>query len=178
MFCHRTESNLFLFLLIFRLISVPHSSAIPIQMNSIMTFIQTNIHRDRVWRWYIWCQVNFDTMENPSYCKTKWRCSFEHLQLRILQYRQLYNENKSLELDVNAATFLGFYIGEERSSQKNAKQSLILWHQWYSSLLRAHQGQVRLGYCITPYQRLRLYNGAPFSRLLRHAGDTEDVFST
>ena len=29
----------------------------------------------------------------------------------------------------------------------------------------------------TPYQRLRLYNGAPFSRLLRHAGDTEDVFS-
>ena len=36
---------------------------------------------------------------------------------------------------------------------------------------------VRLGYCFTPYQRLRLYNGAPFSRLLRHAGDTEDVFS-
>ena len=35
----------------------------------------------------------------------------------------------------------------------------------------------RLGYCFTPYQRLRLYNGAPFSRLLRHAGDTEDVFS-
>ena len=35
-----------------------------------------------------------------------------------------------------------------------------------------------LGYCFTPYQRLRLYNGAPFSRLLRHAGDTEDVFST
>ena len=34
-----------------------------------------------------------------------------------------------------------------------------------------------LGYCFTPYQRLRLYNGAPFSRLLRHAGDTEDVFS-
>ena len=27
--------------------------------------------------------------------------------------------------------------------------------------------------CFTPYQRLRLYNGAPFSRLLRHAGDTE-----
>ena len=40
-------------------------------------------------------------------------------------------------------------------------------HVWY----------VRLGYCFTPYQRLRLYNGAPFSRLLRHAGDTEDVFS-
>ena len=38
-------------------------------------------------------------------------------------------------------------------------------------------GWVRLGYCFTPYQRLRLYNGAPFSRLLRHAGDTEDVFS-
>ena len=37
--------------------------------------------------------------------------------------------------------------------------------------------KVRLGYCFTPYQRLRLYNGAPFSRLLRHAGDTEDVFS-
>ena len=36
---------------------------------------------------------------------------------------------------------------------------------------------VRLGYCFTPYQRLRLYNGAPFSRLLRHTGDTEDVFS-
>ena len=35
----------------------------------------------------------------------------------------------------------------------------------------------RLGYCFTPYQRIRLYNGAPFSRLLRHAGDTEDVFS-
>ena len=35
----------------------------------------------------------------------------------------------------------------------------------------------RLGYCFTPYQRLRLYNGAPFSRLLRHAGDTEDVLS-
>ena len=35
--------------------------------------------------------------------------------------------------------------------------------------------KVRLGYCYTPYQRLRLYNGAPFSRLLRHAGDTEDV---
>ena len=34
-----------------------------------------------------------------------------------------------------------------------------------------------LGYCFTPYQRLWLYNGAPFSRLLRHAGDTEDVFS-
>ena len=29
---------------------------------------------------------------------------------------------------------------------------------------------LRLGYCLTPYQRLRLYNGAPFSRLLRHAG--------
>ena len=27
------------------------------------------------------------------------------------------------------------------------------------------------------YQRLRLYNSAPFSRLLQHAGDTEDVFS-
>ena len=36
---------------------------------------------------------------------------------------------------------------------------------------------IRLGYCFTPYQRLRLYNGAPFSRLLRHAGDMEDVFS-
>ena len=36
---------------------------------------------------------------------------------------------------------------------------------------------VRLGYCFTPYQRLRLYNGAPFSLLLRHAWDTEDVFS-
>ena len=35
-----------------------------------------------------------------------------------------------------------------------------------------------LGCCVTPYQRLRLYNGAPFSRLLRHTGDTEDVFST
>ena len=29
---------------------------------------------------------------------------------------------------------------------------------------------VRLGYCFTPYQRLRLYNGAPFGRLLRHSG--------
>ena len=37
---------------------------------------------------------------------------------------------------------------------------------------------VRLGCCLTPYQRLRLYNGAPFSRLLQNAGDTEDVFST
>ena len=36
---------------------------------------------------------------------------------------------------------------------------------------------VRLGYCFTPYQRLRLHNGAPFSRLLRHAGDKEDVLS-
>ena len=36
---------------------------------------------------------------------------------------------------------------------------------------------LRLGYCFTPYQRLKLYNGAPFSRLLRHAADTEDVFS-
>ena len=36
---------------------------------------------------------------------------------------------------------------------------------------------VNSGYCFTPYQRLRLYNGAPFSRLLRHAGDTEDIFS-
>ena len=36
-------------------------------------------------------------------------------------------------------------------------------------------GLVRLGCCLTPYQRLRLYNGAPFSRLLRHVGDTEDV---
>ena len=35
----------------------------------------------------------------------------------------------------------------------------------------------RLSYCLTLYQRLRLYNDAPFSRLLRHAGDTEDVFS-
>ena len=32
-------------------------------------------------------------------------------------------------------------------------------------------------YCFTPYQWLMLYNGAPFSRLLGHAGDTEDVFS-
>ena len=32
---------------------------------------------------------------------------------------------------------------------------------------------VMLCYCFTP-----LYNGAPISRLLRHAGDTEDVFST
>ena len=36
---------------------------------------------------------------------------------------------------------------------------------------------VRLGYCFTPYQRLMLYNGAPFSRLL-HAGDPEETFST
>ena len=35
----------------------------------------------------------------------------------------------------------------------------------------------RLGYCFTPYQRPLLYSGAPFSRLLRHAGDTEEVFS-
>ena len=27
-------------------------------------------------------------------------------------------------------------------------------------------GLVRLGYCFTLFQRLRLYNGAPFSRLL------------
>ena len=39
------------------------------------------------------------------------------------------------------------------------------------------RSSIRLGYSFTPYQRLRLYNGAPFSRLLRHAGDTEDVFS-
>ena len=38
--------------------------------------------------------------------------------------------------------------------------------------------RLRLSCCLTPYQRLRLYNGAPFSRLLRHARDTEDVFST
>ena len=37
---------------------------------------------------------------------------------------------------------------------------------------------VRLGYCFTPYQRLWLYKRCPFSRLLRYAGDTEDVFST
>ena len=34
---------------------------------------------------------------------------------------------------------------------------------------------LRLGYCFTPYQRPRLNNGAPFSRLLRHAGDTERI---
>ena len=45
---------------------------------------------------------------------------------------------------------------------------------WYSKICFT---KVRLGYCFTPYQRLRLYNGAPFSRLLRHAGDTEDLFS-
>ena len=44
--------------------------------------------------------------------------------------------------------------------------------------MTAQTDVLRLGYCLTPYQRLRLYNGAPFSRLLRHAGDTEDVFST
>ena len=44
-------------------------------------------------------------------------------------------------------------------------------------ICHAEYGKVRLGYCFTPYQRLWLYNGAPFSRLLRHAGDTEDVFS-
>ena len=38
--------------------------------------------------------------------------------------------------------------------------------------------RVRLGCCLTPYQRPTLHNGAPFSRLLRHAGDTEDVFLT
>ena len=42
---------------------------------------------------------------------------------------------------------------------------------------QTHIGRLALGYCFTPYQRLRLYNGAPFSRLLRHAGDTENVFS-
>ena len=31
-----------------------------------------------------------------------------------------------------------------------------------------------LGCCLSPYQRLRLYNAAPFSRLLRHAGDMEE----
>ena len=46
--------------------------------------------------------------------------------------------------------------------------------------LRFSRILVRLGYCFTPYdyQRLRLYNGAPFRRLLRNAGDTEDVFSS
>ena len=46
-----------------------------------------------------------------------------------------------------------------------------------TSKLRRHHLYARLGYCFRPYQRLRLYNGAPFSHLLRHAGDTEDVFS-
>ena len=50
----------------------------------------------------------------------------------------------------------------------------------YSNVILVHDSfnrKVKLGYCFTPYQRLGLYNGVPFSRLLRHAGDTEDVFS-
>ena len=47
----------------------------------------------------------------------------------------------------------------------------------YTAVAVRWKVEVRLGYCFTPYQRLRLYNGAPFSRLLRRAGDTEDVFS-
>ena len=53
---------------------------------------------------------------------------------------------------------------------------------WSMSLIKSglkwckHLGKVRLG-CFTPYQQLRLYNGAPFSRLLRQSGDTEDIFS-
>ena len=34
------------------------------------------------------------------------------------------------------------------------------------------QKEVRLGYCFTPYQRLRLYNDAPFSRLKPPASPT------
>ena len=42
-----------------------------------------------------------------------------------------------------------------------------------------HRDEVRLGLLFNAViQRLRLYNGAPFSRLLRHAEDTEDVYST
>ena len=58
---------------------------------------------------------------------------------------------------------------------------LIVWSVVYVSLVSYKCDDismfVRWGYCFTPYQRLRLYNGAPFSRPLRHAGDTEDVFS-
>ena len=54
-----------------------------------------------------------------------------------------------------------------------AKISIFLWKFLGENVFL----QVRLGYCSTSYQRLRLYNGAPFSHLLRYAGDTEDVFS-
>ena len=46
-----------------------------------------------------------------------------------------------------------------------------------ASDVASKEKRVGLGYCFTLYQRLRLNNGTPFSRLLRHAGDTEDVFS-
>ena len=62
-----------------------------------------------------------------------------------------------------------------RRSYKRPKCALIAYRSRnISHGLLLHPGQVRSGYCFTPYQRLRLYNGAPFSRLLRHAGDTED----
>ena len=62
------------------------------------------------------------------------------------------------------------------------KTTLVRDHEYFIPTKFRHNpsscsGEDRLGYCFTPYQRLRLYNGAPFSRLLRHAGDTEDVLS-
>ena len=39
--------------------------------------------------------------------------------------------------------------------------------------IRGHN-KVRLGKCLTPYQRLGLYYGAHFSRLLRHAWDPRE----
>ena len=73
----------------------------------------------------------------------------------------------------------------EDANYKNKTLTLALLRNWVSSppIKSLHvwfaqlPGKVRLGYCFTPYQQLRLYNGAPLSRLLRHAGDTEDVFS-
>ena len=52
-------------------------------------------------------------------------------------------------------------------------------HSIHCTAPRLSQNKLKmsLGYCFTPYQRPRLYNGATFSRLLRHAGDTEDVLS-
>ena len=59
--------------------------------------------------------------------------------------------------------------------RKKKTSDSVLWQRPYTNRIvkrvkwrnkQRHQ-KVRLGYCFTPYQRLRLYNGAPFSRLLR-----------
>ena len=73
---------------------------------------------------------------------------------------------------------------EQEEHFENIKNIILAIEDWkkikledFGKIMETVDRLVRLGYCFTPYQRLRLYNGAPFSRLLRHAGDTEDVFS-